>query len=222
MPEFRVVVSDPRAGSAPVAKVKVIGKEDIKVEKDELEKRRLPVARVNPVLAEKLGLKGTRVVTLRIKSAEGKKVNIAARVVEDTNVPENEVWVGAELLIEKVDAEEAEAEAFRSKAWTIVVRDPEASQLVGLRIGETFNGEIVGLPGLKLEIRGGSDNSGFPMRPDVHGGVKKRVLLSGPPGFHPKEKGERRRKMVRGNVVTPDIVQINAKIIYHSAEEKQA
>ena len=46
------------------------------------------------------------------------------------------------------------------------------------------------------------------------GGVKKRVLLSGPPGFHPKEKGERRRKMIRGNTITEDIVQINTVIVY--------
>jgi small subunit ribosomal protein S6e len=214
MPEFMIVVSDPKAGKAPVARVKVVGKEDIEVSKDELEKRKLPAARINPALAEKLGLKETRVLTLRIKGGEGKKVNLTVRAIEDPSVPEDEVWVGAELLIERIDAEEAEAEAFRSKAWTVVLSDPQASRLVGMRIGESFDGELVGLPGLKLEIRGGSDNSGFPMRPDVHGGVKKRILVSGPPGFHPREKGERRRKMVRGNTITADIVQINAKILY--------
>ncbi|OYT37942.1 MAG: 30S ribosomal protein S6e, partial [Desulfurococcales archaeon ex4484_58] len=71
-----------------------------------------------------------------------------------------------------------------------------------------------GLKNVQLEIRGGSDNSGFPMRPDIPGGVKKRVLLSSPPGFHPREKGERRRKTVRGNTITDDIVQINTVIIY--------
>ncbi len=218
MPEFRVVVSDPKAGSAPIARVKVVGKEEIEVSKEELEKRKIPAARINPSLAEKLGLKETRMLTLRILGGEGKKTNLTFRVVEDSSVPENEVWVSSELLIEKMDAEEAEAEAFRSKAWTVVVSDPAASSLVGLRIGEEFDGGIVGLPGLRLEIRGGSDNSGFPMRPDVHGGVKKRVLISGPPGFHPREKGERRRKMVRGNTITADIVQVNAKIVY---EEKQ-
>ncbi len=45
------------------------------------------------------------------------------------------------------------------------------------------------------------------------GGVKKALLLSGPPGFHPKNKGERRRKYVRGNTITEDIVQINTKLV---------
>ena len=217
MPEFRVVVSDPKAGRAPVAKVKVVGKEEIEVSKEEMEKRKLPAARVNPALAERLGLKETRVMTLRIRGEGGKKTNLTFRVVEDSSVPEDEVWVGAEILIEKIDAEEAEAEAFRSKAWTVVVTDPAAARLLGLRIGDSFEGDIVGLPGMRLEIRGGSDSSGFPMRPDVHGGVKKRILISGPPGFHPKEKGERRRKMVRGNTITADIVQVNARIIYEEA-----
>jgi small subunit ribosomal protein S6e len=38
-------------------------------------------------------------------------------------------------------------------------------------------------------------------------------LLSGPPGFHPRKKGERRRKTVRGNTISEDIVQINTKIV---------
>jgi small subunit ribosomal protein S6e len=50
------------------------------------------------------------------------------------------------------------------------------------------------------------------MRPDIPGPVKKRALLSAPPGFHPREDGERRRKTVRGNTIAPDITQINTKI----------
>lgn len=213
MPEFRVVVSDPRAGNAPVLKVKVVGKEDMELGKEEKERKRLPVAKVNPALSEKLGLKEVKVLTLRFRK-EDKKINMTFRVVEDAGVPEGEVWVPAEPLLEKVEEEEAEAEAFRAKAWTIVATDPEASRLIGLKIGDVIDGGIAGLPGFKLKIRGGTDSSGFPMRPDVMGGAKKRVLLSGPPGFHPREEGERRRKMVRGNTITMDIVQVNTMIVY--------
>lgn len=101
------------------------------------------------------------------------------------------------------------------KAEQVEVKGEAAAKLVGLKIGDTFNGEIIGKPGLVLKITGGSGRAGEPMRPDVHGGVKKYVLLSGPPGFHPREKGERRRKFVRGNTITEDIVQINT-IIVHS------
>jgi len=50
------------------------------------------------------------------------------------------------------------------------------------------------------------------MRQDVHGGVRIAVLLSGGKGFIPTEKGQRRRKLIRGNVITDDIVQINIKV----------
>ena len=51
------------------------------------------------------------------------------------------------------------------------------------------------------------------MRPDLPGGVRKRLLLSGGVGYRPKEKGVRKRKMVRGRVITRDIVQINMKVV---------
>jgi len=99
------------------------------------------------------------------------------------------------------------------KAEQVEVKGEEALRLVGLRIGDVIDGSIIGKPGVKLKIKGGSGRAGEPMRPDVHGGVKKYVLLSGPPGFHPRERGERRRKLVRGNVITEEIVQINTVIV---------
>ena len=53
----------------------------------------------------------------------------------------------------------------------------------------------------------------FPMRPSVHGGVRRRVILSGGVGYNPPHEGARKRKTVRGNVITDDIVQINMKIV---------
>lgn len=116
--------------------------------------------------------------------------------------------------------------------FKIVVSDPktglakqfkvsgqQAQSLIGLKIGDIIDGSIVGLEGVKLKITGGSDFAGFPMHPSIHGGGKKRVLLSGPPGFHPTEKGERRRKIVRGNTITEDIVQINTVIVYEREDQ---
>jgi small subunit ribosomal protein S6e len=51
------------------------------------------------------------------------------------------------------------------------------------------------------------------MRPSVHGGVRRRIILSGGVGFNPTNEGMRKRKTVRGNVITDDIVQINLKIV---------
>jgi small subunit ribosomal protein S6e len=110
--------------------------------------------------------------------------------------------------------------------FKVIVSDPEtgaskavevegtrAVPLIGKRIGETIDGSVVGLSGHKLQITGGSDKDGFPMRPNIHGGVRVRAILSGGVGFHSKREGERRRKTLRGNVITEEIVQINMKIL---------
>jgi small subunit ribosomal protein S6e len=60
------------------------------------------------------------------------------------------------------------------------------------------------------------------MRPNVHGGVRRRVVLSGGVGFNATKSGERKRKAVRGNVITDDIVQINMKIVEKPNKPKEA
>jgi small subunit ribosomal protein S6e len=105
----------------------------------------------------------------------------------------------------------SDPEARTSKA--VEVEGARAAPLIGKRIGETIDGSVVGLSGHKLQITGGSDKDGFPMRPNIHGGVRVRAILSGGVGFHSKQEGERRRKTLRGNVITEEIVQINMKII---------
>ena len=87
-----------------------------------------------------------------------------------------------------------------------------ANVLVGRKIGEEIDGLFVGLPGYKLQIAGGSDKDGFPMRHDLPGPRRRRVLLSGGVGFHPARSGVRKKKTVRGNTVSPDILQLNLKI----------
>ncbi len=109
--------------------------------------------------------------------------------------------------------------------FKVIVSDPEegtskiveleevrATPFIGRKIGESVDGAVVDLPAHKLRITGGSDKDGVPMRPNVHGGVRRNVVLSGGVGFHPHRKGERRRKTVRGNIITDEIVQINTKI----------
>lgn len=109
--------------------------------------------------------------------------------------------------------------------FKVIVSDPEtgtskvveleearATPLIGRKIGEVIDGAIMDLPAHKVQIVGGSDKDGVPMRPSVHGGVRRRVVLSGGVGFNPKHRGERKRKTVRGNVITDEIVQVNAKI----------
>ena len=84
-----------------------------------------------------------------------------------------------------------------------------AQALIGRSLGETIDGSAMGIASRKLLISGGCDRNGIPMRADVHGGVKKYVVLSSGPGFRPKEHGERRRKLVRGRIITDETYQIN-------------
>jgi len=110
--------------------------------------------------------------------------------------------------------------------FKVIVSDPEGGKskvvelegaravpLIGRRLGETVDGSVVGMSGRKLQITGGSDKDGFPMRRNIHGGVRISVIVSKSVGFHPKHEGERQRKTLRGNVITEDIVQVNAKVV---------
>ncbi len=99
------------------------------------------------------------------------------------------------------------------KAKQIELSGDKANAFLGKKIGDVIDGSVIGLAGYKLKITGGTDKDGFPMRPDVHGAVRKRVLLSAGPGFKPRRPGERRRKTVRGNTISEDIVQINTVIV---------
>ena len=115
--------------------------------------------------------------------------------------------------------------------FKLVVSDPktkktyqkEVSQkesgLLNRKIGERVKGDFLGLAGYEIEITGGSDKQGFPMRPDIQGAARKKILLTGGPGFHPKQKGERKRKSVRGNVISEEIIQVNAKIVKYGAKK---
>jgi small subunit ribosomal protein S6e len=100
----------------------------------------------------------------------------------------------------------------KRKAYKIEVDQDKAVGIVGKTIGENFNGDMLGLSGYEIQITGGTDKDGFPMHPQVHGPGRKKIVLSNRPGFHPLIKGQRRRKMVRGNTISADIIQINCKI----------
>ncbi len=105
------------------------------------------------------------------------------------------------------------------KSSSVEVEGSRAVPLISKRIGEAVDGSIVGLSGYKVKITGGCDKDGFPMRPDVHGGVKSRIMLGGGVGFKPRQSGERRRKMVRGDTITEEIVQLNMKIVEKPKEK---
>ncbi|MGC9210207.1 MAG: 30S ribosomal protein S6e [Acidilobus sp.] len=234
-PPLRIVISDPTGGKVQL-KVKVKGVEDEAIEyKDtmkktkEQERTELPLAKISPAMYEKLSLSPTGVATLSV-TVEGSKTNVPLKVIQDQAVPDGEVWVHSKLLAELTGGQEVEGVIYKAKAWQIAVPDEVAIRLAGLEIGDEFDGIIIGMPGVTLKITGGTDASGFPMHPGVPGSVRKKVLLSGPPGFHPRRRGERRKKTVRGNRI-PDpraerrktaLAQLNVVVVYPEAKEAKA
>ena len=116
--------------------------------------------------------------------------------------------------------------------FTVAVSDPEdghtyqidvdgqdANRFIGRELGDEVDGGAVGLDGYTLELTGGSDTSGRPMRPDVRGVATKEIMSDGGVGFEPTTDGERKRITVRGREVSDDTRQINAKIAARGSDD---
>ncbi|OGM01408.1 hypothetical protein A3K72_03865 [Candidatus Woesearchaeota archaeon RBG_13_36_6] len=110
-----------------------------------------------------------------------------------------------------------------------VLKEPEANSLLGMKIGDKVSGDKIGLAGYELEISGGSDYCGFPMRKDLSGTGRKKVMITRGVGMREKGKGLRKRKTMTGNTIHARISQINlkvlkegkAKLVEESSEEKE-
>ena len=97
----------------------------------------------------------------------------------------------------------------KEKSYARDVADPQSAGFLGKRIGETVGGELLGLSGYTLRITGGSDRSGFPLRPDIPGARQLRVYVGNGFGFHAPRHGQRKRRTYRGGAISEETVQIN-------------
>lgn len=98
------------------------------------------------------------------------------------------------------------------KSYNITVSGHHANSLIGKNIGEVVDGIFVGLPEYKLKITGGSDGNGTPMRSDLPGNKRVKLLLSDSKGFHEKYPGQRKRTAIRGSAISAEIVQVNMAV----------
>jgi small subunit ribosomal protein S6e len=116
--------------------------------------------------------------------------------------------------------------------FTVAVSDPEsghtyqievdgqdANRFIGRELGDEVDGGAVGLDGYTLELTGGSDTAGRPMRPDVRGVATKSIMSDGGVGYEPTTDGERKRITIRGREVSDETRQINAKIVGRGSED---
>jgi small subunit ribosomal protein S6e len=93
------------------------------------------------------------------------------------------------------------------------VKEEEAKIFLNKKIGDKVKGDSFNLPGYEFEIRGGSDACGFPMRKDLPGSTRKKILSVASLGIKTKFKGVKVRKTVAGNTIYDKTSQINLKIL---------
>ncbi len=97
----------------------------------------------------------------------------------------------------------------RAASLARTVGDPQAAGFLGKRIGETVGGELIGAVGYTFRITGGTDRSGFPLRPDLPGARQTRLFVGEGFGFKAPRAGMRKRRTFRGNTISEDTVQIS-------------
>jgi small subunit ribosomal protein S6e len=117
--------------------------------------------------------------------------------------------------------------AENGKCYQLEKDQKTCEQIVGMKIGNKFPGDVIGLEGYQLKITGGTDKDGFPMNKSVDGIVKKKILATKGHCFSGMKRdgkilkeisGIRRKKTIRGNVVDRNTVQINTKVLKSGAK----
>ena len=97
-------------------------------------------------------------------------------------------------------------------------KEGDAQIYMGRKIGEKVDGNSIGLKGYELEITGGSDAQGFPMRGDLDVVGRKRPLVVSGVGSKGTYKGVKHRKTVHCKTVDENINQLNVKIVKFGSE----
>ena len=98
------------------------------------------------------------------------------------------------------------------KSYQREVKDEKAARIGALKLGDEFDGVLVGLVGYTLKITGGSDKAGFPLKKGVQGMKRAMVLMEGGVGYNPRKR-VRVRKRVRGEKIAEDVVQVNTAVV---------
>ena len=105
----------------------------------------------------------------------------------------------------------------------IVINDPKSGKsynktadlnlFSNKKIEDIIKGDVFGMNGYELQITGGSDRSGFPMRKDLQMGGREKILIAKGVGFKSRRKGIRKRKSVVGSLVNQNTAQLNLKVV---------
>ena len=119
----------------------------------------------------------------------------------------------------------------KGRSFSVEITGSNFNHFLGKKIGDSAEGMFVGegessLNGYKLQITGGSDKTGRPMRSELEGGNVKSILITAGTGYKGKRyvkknskiyrykyDGLRRRRNLRGNTISTDTRQLNLKVL---------
>ncbi|MBN2121631.1 30S ribosomal protein S6e [Candidatus Micrarchaeota archaeon] len=110
------------------------------------------------------------------------------------------------------------SDAKTGRTVQVEVAEEKRALISGKKIGDELSGDDFGLAGYTLKLTGGSDDSGFPMKRNISGARKLSSLVSTGPGFKPKLKGQRKKKMFRGDTYSTEITQVNSIVAKPGAQ----
>jgi small subunit ribosomal protein S6e len=119
----------------------------------------------------------------------------------------------------------------KGRSFSVEITGSNFNHFLGKKIGDSVEGMFVGegdssLNGYKLQITGGSDKTGRPMRSELEGGNVKSILITASTGYKGKRyvkknskiyrykyNGLRRRRNLRGNTISTETRQLNLKVL---------
>ena len=119
----------------------------------------------------------------------------------------------------------------KGRSFSVEITGSNFNHFLGKKIGDSVEGMFVGegessLNGYKVQITGGSDKTGRPMRSELEGGNVKSILITAGTGYKGKRyvkknskiyrykyDGLRRRRNLRGNTISTDTRQLNLKVL---------
>ncbi len=106
----------------------------------------------------------------------------------------------------------------KGKSWKF---ETDSEAFIGKSLNESVKGEEFNadLSGYEFEITGATDSAGFPHSNEVEGVALKKILLTKGWGMRDSTPGIRRRKTVRGKVLSDRTAQINMKVIKEGSKK---
>lgn len=115
--------------------------------------------------------------------------------------------------------------AYPENGTQIVIDIDEPQILANLydhRLGEDIDGAVLGeqFKGYLFRLGGGFDKQGFPMKQGVLTPRRLRLLLRGGTScYRPRKDGERKRKTVRGCIVSQEISALHLIVLQRGEQE---